>query len=109
MSASTSYVTLTPVDAGCRSATEDTVPFPDKTHSALGLCCENNNNFATTSYKKRTRITFIKSTRSDVATKSINIEKSVKTIQQKDSIKSCWHTHVNKQDAEICVLAHKLV
>lgn len=51
----TSYVTLTPVDAGSRRVTEDTAPFPDKMHSALGLCCANNNNFAAMSYRKTIR------------------------------------------------------
>jgi len=37
------------VEAGCRRVTEETVPVPDKTQRALGLCCDNNNNFATMS------------------------------------------------------------
>jgi hypothetical protein len=46
-------MTLTPADAGCRSVTEETVPQPDKTHTALGLCCENDNIFAAMSCKEK--------------------------------------------------------
>jgi len=49
VSSLTSYVTLTLVEAGWRRVTEDTVPVPDKMHKARGLCCENDNNFATMS------------------------------------------------------------
>jgi len=37
------------VEAGWRRVTEETVPVPVKMHKALGLCCENENNFATMS------------------------------------------------------------
>ena len=49
----TSYVTLTPVDAGWRNVTEETTPLPDNMHSALGLCCANDNSLATISCKER--------------------------------------------------------
>lgn len=45
----TSYVTPTLVEAGWRRVTKETVPDPDKMHKALGLCCENDNSFATMS------------------------------------------------------------
>ena len=48
----TSYVTLTPVEAGWRKVTEETDPVPDKMHIALGRCCEKDNNFATMSWNK---------------------------------------------------------
>ena len=43
--ASTSYVTVFPEDVGWRSVTAETAPLADKMHTALGLCCENDNMF----------------------------------------------------------------
>lgn len=54
----TSYVTLTPVDAGCRKVTDDTIPLPDKMQRALGLCCEKDNSFATMSCKEKRNYLF---------------------------------------------------
>lgn len=50
----TSYVTVLLEVDGCRRVTVEIAPFADKTHMALGLCCENDNNFVAMSCRKPT-------------------------------------------------------
>lgn len=54
--ASTSYVTVVLEDVGWRSVTEETAPLADKMHTALGLCCENDNILEAMSCKIRIEI-----------------------------------------------------